>query len=53
MGWFLTLAPMPVTHDYAVTEPSRAEIDALAGATLVEFGSPWCGHCRQIGRAHV
>ncbi|MEO8203653.1 MAG: thioredoxin, partial [Betaproteobacteria bacterium] len=31
---------------YASTEPSRAEIDALEGGTLVEFGSPTCGHCR-------
>jgi len=34
------------TAAYAVVEPSRAEIDALAGPTLVEFGSPTCGHCR-------
>ena len=27
-------------------EPTRAEIDALAGATLLEFGTGWCGHCR-------
>ena len=26
--------------------PARAEIDALPGATLVEFGTGWCGHCR-------
>lgn len=26
--------------------PSRAEIDAIAGAVLVEFGSAWCGICR-------
>ena len=32
---------------YAEAEPERAEIDALRGATLLEFGSPWCGHCRR------
>jgi thioredoxin 1 len=31
---------------YATTEPARAEVDALAGATMVEFGTPWCGWCR-------
>ena len=31
---------------YAEVEPRRAEIDQLAGATVVEFGSPWCGYCR-------
>ena len=38
---------MPLTEDYATTEPRRAEIDALAGPTLLEFGSPWCGYCRR------
>ena len=33
--------------DYAATEPKRAEVDALGGATLLEFGSPWCGWCRR------
>jgi thioredoxin 1 len=27
-------------------EPKRAEIDAVAGPALVEFGTSWCGHCR-------
>jgi len=30
----------------AQPEPTREEIDALAGATLLEFGTSWCGHCR-------
>jgi len=33
---------------YAQAEPKRAEVDALAGPTLVEFGSPWCGYCRAV-----
>lgn len=31
---------------YATTEPGRAEVDALAGATVLEFGTGWCGWCR-------
>jgi thioredoxin 1 len=29
-----------------MTEPTRAEIDALAGPTLLEFGARWCGYCQ-------
>ena len=32
---------------YPDTEPTRAEIDALAGPALLEFGSPACGYCRR------
>jgi thioredoxin 1 len=31
---------------YAKTEPTREEIDQLDGPTVIEFGSPGCGHCR-------
>jgi len=31
---------------YAETEPKRAQVDQLEGATVLEFGSPWCGYCR-------
>lgn len=34
-------------HEYAARAPSREEIDVLPGATLVEFGTPWCGFCRR------
>lgn len=26
--------------------PTRVEVDALPGLTLLEFGTSWCGHCR-------
>jgi thioredoxin len=37
---------MPMTTTYASAEPTRAEVDALSGATLLEFGAPWCPHCQ-------
>jgi thioredoxin 1 len=37
---------VPINPEYAEVEPRREEVDALAGPTLVEFGSPWCGWCR-------
>lgn len=33
--------------EYTETEPTRADVDAMQGPTLLEFGSPWCGHCRR------
>jgi thioredoxin 1 len=37
---------MGITLDHAPVEPARAEIDALRGPTLLEFGTDWCGFCR-------
>src|SRR5215218_5877522 len=34
-----------INTEYAGKEPSRADVDALSGATVIEFGSPWCGYC--------
>jgi thioredoxin 1 len=38
---------MGFTRQYAVSDLSRQEFDNLAGAAVVEFGNPWCGHCRR------
>ncbi len=37
---------MPMNTVYTDAEPTRAELDALEGPTLVEFGTGWCGYCR-------
>ena len=37
---------MAMNAQYSDVEPSRGEVDALHGATLVEFGSAYCGYCR-------
>ena len=37
---------MALATEYAEAEPKRADVDALDGPTLLEFGSPWCGYCR-------
>jgi thioredoxin 1 len=29
-------------------EPTRAEIDRLAGPVVVEFGTDWCPHCQAL-----
>jgi thioredoxin 1 len=40
---------------YSTTAPTREEVDALAGTTVLEFGTDWCGYCQGaqplIGRA--
>lgn len=36
---------MAYQPDYAKQEPTRTDIDAQAGVTMLEFGAPWCGYC--------
>ncbi len=35
-----------MTSPYLETAPDRAGVDALPGATVLEFGTNWCGVCR-------
>ena len=37
---------------YIETAPTRAEVDAFPGATLVQFGTNWCGFC-QAAEPHI
>ena len=41
--------------DYTEKAPPREEVDALPGATVIEFGTNWCGYCSaaqpHIGKA--
>jgi len=35
-----------MTPPYTPSQPDRAEVDALAGTTVLDFGTNWCGHCQ-------
>jgi len=37
-------APQPYLGE--TEAPTRHDVDALTGLTLLEFGTDWCGHCR-------
>lgn len=38
---------MPYTAQHLATPPTREEVDRMPGATVVEFGTPWCGYCQR------
>lgn len=40
------------TLGYREEQPDRATVDALPGATLLNFGTNWCGYCR-AARRHI
>ncbi|MGZ3236324.1 MAG: thioredoxin family protein [Burkholderiaceae bacterium] len=37
---------MTMNEKYTSSEPTRAEIDLHEGATVIEFGTSWCGYCQ-------
>ncbi len=37
---------MATPSDYQTAQPDRAEVDALPGAVVLEFGTNWCGICK-------
>ncbi|ERS13643.1 thioredoxin family protein [Alloalcanivorax xenomutans] len=36
---------MSYNETFVAREPERQEIDAGKGNLVLEFGTPWCGHC--------
>lgn len=39
------------SESYSPETLGRAEVDALPGLVLLEFGTDWCGHCQGRSRA--
>ncbi|MCE4556223.1 thioredoxin family protein [Roseateles cellulosilyticus] len=37
---------MPLFPPYTLDEPSRREVDAMPGSTVLEFGANWCSICQ-------
>ncbi|GAB2802717.1 thioredoxin family protein [Halomonas shantousis] len=37
---------MAFSTTFVDTEPSREDVDTWQKPTVIEFGTPWCGHCQ-------
>lgn len=37
---------MPFAATHLPAPPTREQVDALTGAAVIEFGTPWCPHCQ-------
>ena len=35
-----------MSHEYLPESITREQVDALPGATVLQFGTDWCGYCR-------
>lgn len=35
-----------MSHEYLPESITREQVDALGGATVLQFGTNWCGYCR-------
>ena len=42
----MKISHMGFNPDYAEDALTFEEISELAGDTVLEFGTPWCGHCQ-------
>lgn len=38
---------MPFAATHLQQPPTREAVDRLQGAAVIEFGTPWCGHCQR------
>jgi len=38
---------MPYSAQHLTEAPTREAVDRLQGAAVLEFGTPWCGHCQR------
>ncbi|WP_103018552.1 thioredoxin family protein [Alicycliphilus denitrificans] len=38
---------MPFAATHLTQPPTREAVDQLQGPAVLEFGTPWCGHCQR------
>ena len=38
---------MPYHAQHLAEPPTRETVEQLQGAAVLEFGTPWCGHCQR------